>query len=106
MTFMVESSVTQISFISFNESQRSNHVIYIPVIDIAIICSYFWTEAKLQIGVALKLFKVKCILTEEVLYFSLIAIHRFHMMEVQFLVYFNIVLIPKPISKTKCGKNN
>ena len=53
MTFMVDSSETQISFISFNESQRSDHVFYVPAIDIAIICSYFWTEAKLQIGVLL-----------------------------------------------------
>ena len=53
MTFLVDSSLTPINLISFNENQRSDCVFYVPVIDIAIICSYFWTEAKLQIGVLL-----------------------------------------------------
>ena len=48
MTFKVDS--TPISLVSFKENPRSDHVFYFyePLIDNAIIWSFFWTEAKTE----------------------------------------------------------
>lgn len=51
MTFKADSSVTSISLVSFNESQRSDHVVCGPVIDSVILRSFSGLRQKMQLGV-------------------------------------------------------
>lgn len=52
ITFKADSSATPISFVSYNESQTSDHVFCGPVIDNVILRSSYALQQKLQLGIS------------------------------------------------------